>query len=475
MRQEDIDAIKAGAAQIKNETAAGANTALRVGGWMEDAASELELQAQDHDALKARLDEVDLRYLYAYGVQWDTGKPGTALTRIGNTDLHISKPVHAAMRRGLQTADQIRYLHPTDSTKLEDGTDAVLDGSQGNVMVHVPEHWYRIEELAGGKVNIWLSMRQLSGFQRRAERSVGAFEMAMNNVAGTAGSYYETINRGWSVVNNTTAFRGGNNQDTWDALPKSQLGMPRTSKNRDQFMDAAKLNGAGYHIVDYDTHCMLWMLFLTDYAEINTDKTALGWGVSNAATTPWDISKWNTFNAYHPIIPCGRTLSLGNANGTAPYTVPGEAFAFAVPSFRGIENPFAHLYEHMCGVNIQRVGAKQTAYIYANPLNYESGKLTQWDRKFDFIRTSGYIKKIVLGTFCDILPAEGGGSSTTYLCDYAEQPSGTSDGIFAVLRSGPASAGAYCGFAFASTNPGATITAAYIGSRLCFTGRLRPV
>ncbi len=88
-------------------------------------------------------------------------------TSPGNTNL----PIHSRMRRCLVSDDlaTIKYLDPTDSTKLLDGGGAAtLDGSDGQVMVEIPKFYVKYEFDNTGSVikHRWrISEVPLSGYE----------------------------------------------------------------------------------------------------------------------------------------------------------------------------------------------------------------------------------------------------------------------------------------------------------------------
>ena len=96
---------------------------------------------QDVNDLKNKIPIVD-ENLY-YGVQIDENIASPVLFRIGNLQLHRTLPIQSKMRRCLLKDDGTvnYYLDANDSTKKEDGTDAILDGTDGMVMVEIPQHY----------------------------------------------------------------------------------------------------------------------------------------------------------------------------------------------------------------------------------------------------------------------------------------------------------------------------------------------
>ena len=83
-----------------------------------------------------------------------------------------------------------------------------------------------------------------------------------------------------------------------------------------------------------------WIRVFTVFGEKQTG--GLGPGVTGLTNWP--------YNDYYPVVPCGVTDSLGNKSGTVDYTIPagywtsGVATIQKVPRYRGIENPFGHIW-----------------------------------------------------------------------------------------------------------------------------------
>ena len=76
-----------------------------------------------------------------YGIQFDTAVSSPTCTRIGNTDLHKSLPIHNRMKGCLLADDGTvtEYLNP----KSWEGQ--MRDGSRGQVMVELPMHYRKLE------------------------------------------------------------------------------------------------------------------------------------------------------------------------------------------------------------------------------------------------------------------------------------------------------------------------------------------
>ena len=155
-----------------------------------------------------------------YGVEWDTNQAASAVIRIGNLNLHANLPIQSLMKRCLllDNGTVNYYLSSTDSTKKADGSNAVLDGTDGQVMVEIPEH-YRKHEKEGTKERVLLSIYPISGFKKIQKTYISAYEATVER----------STNKLSSVVNTTANYRGGNNNATNDANPNTLLGRPASS------------------------------------------------------------------------------------------------------------------------------------------------------------------------------------------------------------------------------------------------------
>jgi hypothetical protein len=242
-------------------------------------------------------------------------------------------------------------------------------------------------------------------------------------------------------------------------------------------------------MIDYNTHSAMWLLFVTKYATLNSQKAfsavkdttgyytgGLGIGVSDVIS-----ANWNTFNGNNPIVTIGQNLALGTRDGVMSYTISafdaGIDKIVSVPSFLGIENPFGHLFEWTQGINIwkQTVGEgdKFLAYIFENGA-YEDVIGTKHSRSFEIIKTEGWAKNLILGLNLDTIPkaVNNDASSSTYCSDYFYN-SITTGMQFGLWRSGDASSGSYDGLAYADTYFTVSSAHAIIGSRFGFYGRVR--
>lgn len=418
-----------------------------------------------------------------YGVRHFYNNASPDLTRIGAADLHRDLPVQSLMRRCVvdDTGAVKYYLGATNSTLKEDGSAAKLDGTDGQVMVEIPAHYFRCTlNAAGSYMDVEISLKPFEGAILIPRNLISAYEAAVDR----------TDLKLCSIVNTDARYRGGNNTADWDGTYRSLLGMPATAISLTNFRTYAKNRGTGWGCYDYNMHKDLYWLFAIEYATLNSQKAfnaaldangyhqgGLGPGVSN-------FSNWSAYNGYGPIIPCGFTNSLGNATGVKTFTLTdaqaaayGSAHSESVPSYRGVENPFGHIFKWADGYLGVGDGDTQHDYVCRDRSKYASSINDGYELMGDDASNNGYVKSILpvssaisqtKRVYGDIIPTDAGGGSSTYFCDYHYQShaSGTTYGL---LVGGIANDGAYCGFAYLCADNAPSGTYAYYGSRLCWS------
>ena len=188
---------------------------------------------------------------------------------------------------------------------------------------------------------------------------------------------------------------------------------------------------------------------------------------------------WDAYNSYYPFVPCGHTDELGNNSGEVAYEVLQEDGSVLVTvyanRYRGIENPFGHIWKWTDGINIKisptaENGGDGTSKVFVadNPANYKDTGYDGYAVQGLEARSDGYVKSLVFGEQGDIMPAAVGAGSTTYWSDYHYTNIPTAEALRGVLFGGNANGGALAGFGSAYSLLAPSYTSADIGSRLCF-------
>ena len=183
---------------------------------------------------------------------------------------------------------------------------------------------------------------------------------------------------------------------------------------------------------------------------------------------------WSTFSGYYPFVPNGSSDSLGSKSGEVDYVVSGWPVAdetVKVNRFRGIEQPFGHIWEWREGINIYKDGDAETfkAYIIDNPLNFADDTLDNSREAADLPQANGYITELSLSDKLPTSAGDAGSGSSTFYADYFYSGYGTAGSFFrALLAGGAALNGGYAGFACAYSAGSAANATATLGSRLCY-------
>lgn len=188
----------------------------------------------------------------------------------------------------------------------------------------------------------------------------------------------------------------------------------------------------------------------------------------------WSDESWNTYNNYNPFIPCGVTDSLGNYSGEISYTIKdtdgtSDLKTFSVPRYRGVENPFGHIWKWVDGYNMYiDTDNTRKVYITDNPAFFVDNTSDGLTYIGNEPATAGYLKEINIDSYGNFCPKTVGASSTTYFNDYFYTSSGGSSFLRAPLLGGRADYGDRAGLSYFASNTSATNLAAYIGARLSF-------
>lgn len=437
----------------------------------------VEVLDEDGESKQAKLAAL-LPYLEeqcSYGIQFDTTVSSPTCTRIGNTDLHKSLPIQSRMKGCLLDDDGnvVEYLNPAS------WEGQTRDGSRGQVMVELPEH-YRKFETEGTVRRVKISELPLPGYHLVPKMYVSAYEASVQR----------STTKLCSVANADADYRGGNNTTSYDGTYRSLLGRPATNISRTNFRSYArkrKSSTTEWNCMTYDIQKELYWLFVVEYATLNSqaaynaakDSNGYAQGGLGDGVTTWDGTSWSNFNGYNPFVPCGHTDSLGNGTGTVAYEVLDAEGAvlktFNVSRYRGIENPFGHIWQWTDGINVRISPTVENGgdglskvFVCSDPAKFNDSNYNGYSHVGNEARNEGYVKSVIFGEYGEIMPDVASGGSTTYHCDYHYTNIPTTETLRGVYFGGHADNGAYAGFAYAASSGAPSRTDAAFGSRLCF-------
>lgn len=414
----------------------------------------------------------DIEERYAYGVEWNMASSSPDGKRVGNMQLHRELPVQNRMRRCILDTNGGIPAYDTEVLTGEYSNPSVF-----SAMVEIPDHWYKIY-IQGTKFRVMLSAMPLPGYNHIDKFYISTTEARISRSNLILFSSY-------GVGSSDTNMRGGDNTAEWDGTYRSLLGFPVTNLTRDQFRQAARKRGSGWEMYTYNAHKTLFWLFAVEYATLdsqkpfNAQKDANGFAQGGLGPGPTQMTDWTNFNNANPLIPCGYTNEFGNGSGEKAYVVKnasgGTHATLMANRYRGIENPFGHIWKYTDGANIQvTTGDAGLSILWTtdDPSNFSDTSYTGYDKKGNICRTNGYAKKMLLGEDGDIVATEVGGSSSTYWCDYYYTYT-SANRMQVVLVGGDADNGSDAGLAHVSANSAPSVAARNVGSRLCFFPEFR--
>lgn len=365
----------------------------------------------------------DLEERYAYGVEWDTASSSPDGVRVGNMQLHRELPIQSKMKGAV--LDNKGGINKYLGTSWSDSDVQLASGEPENfsIMTMIPRHWYKFY-FNGTKFRCMISAIPLPGYKYVDDFFISSYEATIYRSK-------DLLMSRLGVDSTYNEYRGGDNTAEWDGTYRSLLGRPVTNLTRDQFRQAARKRGSGWEMYTYGAHKTLFWLFAVEYATLNSQKPfnaqkdANGFSQGGLGLGPTQMTDWTNFNNTNPLIPCGYTNEFGNGSGEKAYVVKnasgGTHATLMANRYRGIENPFGHIWKYIDGANIQvTTGDAGLSVLWTtdDPSNFSDTSYIGYDKKGNICRTNGYVKRVLLGEDGGIVTTEIGGSSSTYWCDY---------------------------------------------------------
>ena len=328
-----------------------------------------------------------------YGVRFSSSSPDGV--RTGNMTYHKTLPVQSQFRGcGMSNGSIVGYLKSDDWTKYENNTN--VDFNAVDIMVELPDAYYTVVVHGDYDWEIRMSTYAIPGYTKFNKQYVSAYE---------------------AYSDGTTLFSRKNQT-------------PTVSKNRITFLAEARKNRNNhYAIYTYNAHKFITWCFVVEYATLNSQKainnvlTAEGYhqgGLGNGATT--GTKKVNGKDVYS-FVPCGSTDGLGNGSGESTYNYTNTDAEGAETQanikanrYRGIENPFGHVWKNCCDIII--TGTTNKVYLTDNIENFGNDRSLFTDSGLTSITTEQWIKRINNNAKADLFCQEGGANNGNYFCDY---------------------------------------------------------
>lgn len=396
-----------------------------------------------------------------YGVSWSETSSNPDCTRIGNMDMHRTLPIQSMMKPFAFNCGQPHFKDQyvpvkenfTSGQYSHNVNDSLSQATNDvNIMIKIPEFWYTDDYNFNTKThNLKICQHAKSGWNHHKEAYVSAYELY--NLNGRAISKRENI----PTVNFTRA-----NGRTW-----------------------ARANGfdgeAKWNLYTYEEHRAICHLFLVEYATrnsqkaVNTTLTVEGFrqgGLGSGCTTGTATINGDTTYSF---IPTGSSDSLGSGSGEVTVTIQQtdssghntSTITRKCNRYRGIENPFGHVWKHTDDVISIYGGGYRTWYKSIKPEQFANNKNTSYKPLTTATVVTGHKTEIRATPTCDFFAAAcTNGSESTYWCDYNWDNTDTSE--HCLLIGGSSDDGGRAGLFGLSSANGVGASSAYIGSRLTY-------
>lgn len=397
-----------------------------------------------------------------YGVSWSETSSNPDCTRIGNMDMHRSLPIQSMMKPfAFQTQpvhkDQFVPLKENFTEAMYSHTNNVEAGqvaSTVNIMIRIPEFWYTDEYVPSSKThNLKICPHAKPGWHHHKEAYVSAYEAFNFDNKGRLISMKSVV----PTVNFTKT-----NGRTW-----------------------ARANGfdgeAKWNLYTYEEHRAICHLFLVEYATRNSQKAVntaltpegfrqggLGSGCTTGTATINGTQTWS-------FIPTGSSDSLGSGSGEVTVTIQQTDSSGSNTStitrkcnrYRGIENPFGHIWKHTDDIISIYEDSWRTYYKSIKPDQFATNKNNSYKPLTSAAVVTGYKTEIRVTPTCDFFAeACTNGSETTYWCDYNWDNTDTSE--HCLLTGGSSDAGGGAGLFHLYSYGGVGYSDAAVGSRLTY-------
>ena len=294
-----------------------------------------------------------------YGAQWD----GTSTTKWTRTDAAASfvDPVpYTAGKTAAQCSSPFDNIQPW--------AGMVKSNRTGGVMVAIPKFWYKLTQ-SGKSIKVQIANKATAGF------SVSPAHMNRGDGKGERDVIY--VGR----------YHCGSNF-------KSNSGQtPKNNVTRANFRTSIHALGSNIWQMDFATRFTLWLLYLVEFADWNTQKT-IGKGCGNNSA-PQNMGYTDSM-PYHT----GTTQSNRDTYGLGT-------------QYRNIEGLWDNVYDFCDGCYNNGSGLN----IILNPNSYSDSAngvsvgtpVSGWPSAFSVVNQAG---------FPMIIPSAAGGGENVASCDY---------------------------------------------------------
>lgn len=393
-----------------------------VGSWTVTATLGEDFAQEEINVVDFTDYPITLDYIRVFGVVWAYSNSSTALTRITktndpnnyvNTDITTSPSPAVGTGSGSSPFDDYMPWKGMDEYNIVNNTVGAKRGESGfsrssnDVMVYIPEFYYKVvNNSSSSKRYFYIADKATTGFKKHpgSGRYVGRY----NTISGDRS-------------------RTGN--------------APIVNISRHRARDGARGKGNKWALYDYASWCAVWLLYIVEYADWNSQKKiGRGW-VDNHSSS---IASGGTDS---------MTYHTGRASGTDGSTAV---------QYRHIENPWGNVFEWIDGINFNG----SSLYVCTDISKYTDDTSADYTNIGVKAQSNGYISATGYSSTSpwSFYPTSTSGSETTYIPDYAYSYSG-----FRLLAVGGAwDSGSYAGLFCFDAYINSSHSSSNFGARLLF-------
>jgi hypothetical protein len=351
---------------------------------------------------------------------------------------------------------EYKEISKFDVTRHTDNTVVDQSGGNGQIMVRLPVHYYRLAVI-GIYYILDFSDQPLPGFTISPATPngfpayIGMYEASRvpstTKLSSISKDPRDSISPVWPITERAS--------DEWGVASGGSI---------TYFQALATARGTGWTCVKTLWWVMHYLIHVAAYGTLNTD-FSVGTGRTTLSGGSWVRDSDGSNTGY--IGRCGLSNPLAGRSANVT-----TGFLTSVSRMLWVENQFGNIWKAMpdCLVDAQNAGAVKMMIKTAPP--YSEVSLTGYSALKDFagndvlLPSSGGYQGVPNSGLAMFLSSVSSGNSSSWAGDYAYIITGS--GLRGLLVGGGASAGAYAGGVYRTSDYAPSISDASIGSRLGF-------
>lgn len=360
------------------------------------------------------------------------------VTVVGSGDLTLDADIFQNVTPGEFYSVYAPFLGNSEEFEIH---SAIVDGSDGQVMVYIPKFYLKYAYNTG--VHSWMVSDTLES----------GYEVHPAFVVDSAEVDFITIG----------AFEGWQDGQGTPKLYSVAGKLPSVNLTRAQFRTMAQARTSAHTQLLYYQYWALQVLYITYFGNFDS-QAVIGKAMTYFGSVGASAFGLGTVNdESYAVTKTG--ISLKNGVKTAgEYVDVNDPSAYM--SMFGIENVWGNLLKFVDGINVEQLSAK--IYLCNNPSDLADDTSTGYvDMGITYNAIEGY-PATLFNTKKGIIAALREG--TPLIPDYQGLYSAAEETWVVVVSGGFCADGADAGVAMLGTHGGSTDANTYVGARLCFSG-----